>query len=572
MGLSPGCGARTLAAGLALALGRRGEEPFLVSLGPARPASGAVRACEVPAALTGADEVACYGGTLLRLAAETSAASSVWSVPAREAPRAAAVVADVDAVVAVAGRAAEPALSGMVCSLLAERCRRVLLDRQRGAAAGRLEPLGCGVHAGVAIGSGDAGTRPVPRRAVRRAPCSRWLRWRPGWPPEDSLPTTGSSCVGGREQPVASRARPGAADGAGGLRPDPRRGRRDGGVRQGAARQVARPGCRGPRRDGGRGLDARRLRAPLRVAGRTRPGEPGAPDTAGLPRPCARRGVGDHRSQRRRPARCRVVPRRAELRAGASEGARSRQAAGEGRAGARGRVRIATGAEAEVAGASGATSDPGEGGGYQGPFAYRQGKPMRPDVARAFDRLEEAAASRRRRAPDHLGLSLRRRAGAALRAASGPALGGAPGTLAAPAGNRARPRALGRLRLAGAERGAISLRPQVRLGAVALRLHAEPTVDARRHARSGRARRRPQRRAVVRSGRIRARHRPRGEPLERVGVPARSAAATRSPTSTRSPSVRAGAQGIAQFMPATARAYGLPDPFDAAARSTPRPT
>jgi len=127
MGLSPGCGARTLAAGLALALGRRGEEPFLVSLGPARPASGAVRACEVPAALTGADEVACYGGTLLRLAAETSAASSVWSVPAREAPRAAAVVADVDAVVAVAGRAAEPALSGMVCSLLAERCRRVLL-------------------------------------------------------------------------------------------------------------------------------------------------------------------------------------------------------------------------------------------------------------------------------------------------------------------------------------------------------------------------------------------------------------------------------------------------------------
>jgi Putative Flp pilus-assembly TadE/G-like/D-alanyl-D-alanine carboxypeptidase len=32
-------------------------------------------------------------------------------------------------------------------------------------------------------------------------------------------------------------------------------------------------------------------------------------------------------------------------------------------------------------------------GGYDGPFAYRQGKPMRPDVARAFDRL--AAAARR---------------------------------------------------------------------------------------------------------------------------------------------------------------------------------
>jgi hypothetical protein len=34
-----------------------------------------------------------------------------------------------------------------------------------------------------------------------------------------------------------------------------------------------------------------------------------------------------------------------------------------------------------------------EGGGYHGPLAYRQGKPMRPDVALAFDRL--AAAARR---------------------------------------------------------------------------------------------------------------------------------------------------------------------------------
>ncbi len=31
------------------------------------------------------------------------------------------------------------------------------------------------------------------------------------------------------------------------------------------------------------------------------------------------------------------------------------------------------------------------GGEYSGPFAYRQGKPMRPDVARAFDRMEAAA-------------------------------------------------------------------------------------------------------------------------------------------------------------------------------------
>jgi hypothetical protein len=32
-----------------------------------------------------------------------------------------------------------------------------------------------------------------------------------------------------------------------------------------------------------------------------------------------------------------------------------------------------------------------EGSGYDGPLAYRQGKPMRPDVAQAFDRMERAA-------------------------------------------------------------------------------------------------------------------------------------------------------------------------------------
>lgn len=33
----------------------------------------------------------------------------------------------------------------------------------------------------------------------------------------------------------------------------------------------------------------------------------------------------------------------------------------------------------------------GSGGGYSGPLAYRQGKPMRPDVAMAFDRMAAAA-------------------------------------------------------------------------------------------------------------------------------------------------------------------------------------
>jgi hypothetical protein len=41
--------------------------------------------------------------------------------------------------------------------------------------------------------------------------------------------------------------------------------------------------------------------------------------------------------------------------------------------------------------AGGGLPDHASGGGYSGPLAYRQGKPMRPDVALAFDRLSAAA-------------------------------------------------------------------------------------------------------------------------------------------------------------------------------------
>jgi hypothetical protein len=40
---------------------------------------------------------------------------------------------------------------------------------------------------------------------------------------------------------------------------------------------------------------------------------------------------------------------------------------------------------------TGAFPDNATGGGYSGPLSYRQGKPMRPDVALAFDRMERAA-------------------------------------------------------------------------------------------------------------------------------------------------------------------------------------
>jgi hypothetical protein len=59
-------------------------------------------------------------------------------------------------------------------------------------------------------------------------------------------------------------------------------------------------------------------------------------------------------------------------------------------------VPVAARATAELAPGAGAGLDQpshGSGGGYDGPLAYRMGKPMRPDVARAFDRM--AAAARR---------------------------------------------------------------------------------------------------------------------------------------------------------------------------------
>ena len=55
-------------------------------------------------------------------------------------------------------------------------------------------------------------------------------------------------------------------------------------------------------------------------------------------------------------------------------------------------IRIEARAEAEASPPPAASPRMASGGGYSGPLAYRQGKPMRPDVAAAFDRLAAAAS------------------------------------------------------------------------------------------------------------------------------------------------------------------------------------
>jgi D-alanyl-D-alanine carboxypeptidase len=55
-------------------------------------------------------------------------------------------------------------------------------------------------------------------------------------------------------------------------------------------------------------------------------------------------------------------------------------------------LRLRAQAEAELAPpGGGGLAATASGGGYDGPLAYRQGKPMRPDVAQAFDRMATAA-------------------------------------------------------------------------------------------------------------------------------------------------------------------------------------
>ncbi len=120
-------------------------------------------------------------------------------------------------------------------------------------------------------------------------------------------------------------------------------------------------------------------------------------------------------------------------------------------------LRVAARATAALVPGAGGV-DPGTGGGYTGPLAYRQGKPMRPDVAPAFDRL--AAAAKSEAGIELLiveRLPLRRRAGAPLRGASGSPLGRAPGREPPPLRHRARPGPGIGVRLARAQRGEVPL-------------------------------------------------------------------------------------------------------------------
>ncbi len=259
-----------------------------------------------------------------------------------------------------------------------------------------------------------------------------------------------------------------------------------------------------------------------------------------------RLGDGDGGHARRRTA---AEPGRPVRLAGASSGRR---------------VEIRATATAELAPLSGGPAMPesASGGGYSGPLAYRMGKPMRPDVATAFDRLAAAARS------DGVALTItsgfRSDAEQARLFAAHPD----PRWVAPPG------KSLHRL---GTE---LDLGPPAAYGWLAAnasrfgfeqRYSWEPWhygyVGNAGSASLGFG-------AAIRDGRsaipsfVPARFAPTiSRASQRWNVGAALLAAQIYAESNFNPFARspAGAQGIAQFMPGTARSYGLRNPFDSAA-------
>jgi soluble lytic murein transglycosylase-like protein len=200
------------------------------------------------------------------------------------------------------------------------------------------------------------------------------------------------------------------------------------------------------------------------------------------------------------------------------------------------------------------------GGGYRGPLAYRQGKPMRPDVALAFDRL--AAAARR-----EAGLSLIITSAYRSDAEQAELFRRNPNPRwVAPPG-----RSLHRL---GTE---LDLGPPAAYGWLAR--NAKRFGFIRRYswepwhygysrspgsASVGYARRSADGRSAVPDFVPAAFREPIARAAQRWNVGAALLAAQLYAESNFNPFARsrAGALGIAQFMPGTARAYGLRNPFD----------
>jgi hypothetical protein len=229
-------------------------------------------------------------------------------------------------------------------------------------------------------------------------------------------------------------------------------------------------------------------------------------------------------------------------------------------------VRARAVAELTPTAGAGAFPATASGGGYSGPLAYRQGKPMRPDVALAFDRLN--AAARRAGRPLIITSGYRSDAEQArlFRANPNPRMVARPGTSLHRLGTEldlGPPSAYGWL-AANARRFGFLKRYSWEPWHFGY-IHNAGTrsvSEGRSHRGHGHA---DGRRTMPSF--VPARYAPMlARAAQRYNVSAALLAAQIYAESNFNPFARspAGAQGIAQFMPGTARAYGLRNPFNPA--------
>jgi Transglycosylase SLT domain/D-alanyl-D-alanine carboxypeptidase len=242
-------------------------------------------------------------------------------------------------------------------------------------------------------------------------------------------------------------------------------------------------------------------------------------------------------------------------------GARVRLGSGR-RAAARVPVRATATAELAPDEGAGGLPSHASGGGYDGPLAYRQGKPMRPDVALAFDRM--AAAAR-----DEAGLFLSVSSGFRSDAEQAKLFAAHPDPKwVAPPGESLHryateldlgpPAAYGWLE-ANADRFGFTKRYAWEAWHYGYtRSPGSSSVGFGARGGDGRATRAVQSFVPARFAPLIIRA------AQRWGVSAHLLAAQLYAESNFNPFARspAGAQGIAQFMPGTAAAMGLLDPFD----------
>ena len=338
-----------------------------------------------------------------------------------------------------------------------------------------------------------ASPRCTGRPAAARPGCLAPCHGRPGdrWRGRQAR-APARSRAGRTDRRACRGPRPGAAHGAGrGVR-DPVRGLVARGARGRAHRDGPGAARRGPGRALRRTLAARRLPAAVHAAAASRrSAEPASSGPARVPGTSLGGGAPGRRPKRRRsrPAAT-LVPRRRLLRAAspAGRGHRvSRPGRPSGAAWAVGRERIGRrrrhpdrgprrgrGGVCAFTGANGRLARDRHRRRLLGTARLPAGQGHAPRCRRGLRPAGRRGAPGGDLAGDHLGVSLRRRAGAPVRRASRPPVGGAAGPIASPVRDRARPRAVVRVPVAGHERVPLRLPEALQLGTLAFRFHPWP--------------------------------------------------------------------------------------------------